>query len=122
MIFLTFFKKAIDKLQKYDIIYKYEINAPLAQPDRVFGYEPKGQGFESLTARQKEKSLIAAFSFCSLLSSLLSLLFSLYPRDFSSEKIRVKREKKRLAFFLRAKSLDLYCKITNIELFVFNKH
>ena len=26
--------------------------APLAQPDRVFGYEPKGRGFESLTARQ----------------------------------------------------------------------
>ena len=30
-------------------------NAPLAQPDRVFGYEPKGQGFESLTARQNKK-------------------------------------------------------------------
>ena len=30
-------------------------NAPLAQPDRVFGYEPKGQGFESLTARQKKR-------------------------------------------------------------------
>ena len=29
-------------------------NAPLAQPDRVFGYEPKGQGFESLTARQNK--------------------------------------------------------------------
>ena len=27
--------------------------ALLAQLDRVFGYEPKGQGFESLTARQK---------------------------------------------------------------------
>ena len=26
-------------------------NALLAQLDRVFGYEPKGQGFESLTAR-----------------------------------------------------------------------
>ena len=28
-------------------------NAPVAQLDRVFGYEPKGQGFESLAARQK---------------------------------------------------------------------
>ena len=28
-------------------------NALLAQLDRVFGYEPKGQGFESLAARQK---------------------------------------------------------------------
>ena len=26
--------------------------APVAQLDRVFGYEPKGRGFESLTARQ----------------------------------------------------------------------
>ena len=31
-------------------------NAPLAQPDRVFGYEPKGQGFESLQARSKPES------------------------------------------------------------------
>ena len=30
---------------------------PLAQPDRVFGYEPKGRGFESLKARQKEASI-----------------------------------------------------------------
>ena len=28
-------------------------NALLAQLDRVFGYEPKGQGFESLAARQR---------------------------------------------------------------------
>ena len=28
-------------------------NALLAQLDRVFGYEPKGQGFESLAARQE---------------------------------------------------------------------
>ena len=30
--------------------------ALLAQLDRVFGYEPKGQGFESLTARHLECS------------------------------------------------------------------
>lgn len=29
-------------------------NALLAQLDRVFGYEPKGRGFESLTACQDE--------------------------------------------------------------------
>ena len=29
-------------------------NALLAQLDRVFGYEPKGQGFESLAARHYE--------------------------------------------------------------------
>ena len=38
-------------------------NAPLAQPDRVFGYEPKGQGFESLTARQKTRRSIRFSSF-----------------------------------------------------------
>ncbi len=31
--------------------------APLAQLDRAFGYEPKGQGFESLMARH-ERNLI----------------------------------------------------------------
>ena len=30
-------------------------DAPVAQLDRVTGYEPVGRGFESLTARQKEK-------------------------------------------------------------------
>ena len=32
-------------------------NAPVAQLDRVTGYEPVGQGFESLPARQKSRSL-----------------------------------------------------------------
>jgi hypothetical protein len=30
----------------------WQSDALLAQLDRVFGYEPKGQGFESLAARQ----------------------------------------------------------------------
>ena len=37
-------------------------NALLAQLDRVFGYEPKGQGFESLAARQL-KDIATAMSF-----------------------------------------------------------
>ena len=32
-----------------------EERALLAQLDRVFGYEPKGQEFESLTARQNKQ-------------------------------------------------------------------
>ena len=38
------------------IIYisRRERYVPLAQPDRVFGYEPKGRGFESLMPRQKK--------------------------------------------------------------------
>lgn len=31
------------------------MNAPVAQLDRVFDYESKGQGFESLLARQQAK-------------------------------------------------------------------
>ena len=31
---------------------------PVAQLDRVFGYEPKGRGFESLRARHIEKRLM----------------------------------------------------------------
>ena len=38
---------------------------PVAQPDRVFGYEPKGQGFESLQARQRKASKLLKFrGFC----------------------------------------------------------
>ena len=38
--------------------------ALLAQLDRVFGYEPKGQGFESLAAHQKHRILSCAFLLC----------------------------------------------------------
>ena len=37
------------------ILWQQKANALVAQPDRVFGYEPKGRGFESLPARQKDK-------------------------------------------------------------------
>ena len=38
---------------------------PVAQLDRVFGYEPKGQGFESLQARQRKASKLLKFrGFC----------------------------------------------------------
>ena len=38
------------KVIAYDIILK--LNAPVAQLDRVTGYEPVGRGFESLLAHQ----------------------------------------------------------------------
>ena len=41
----------------------FRTQAPLAQLDRVFGYEPKGRGFESLTACQK-KHLLLQVLFC----------------------------------------------------------
>ena len=41
------------------------MDALVAQPDRVFGYEPKGRGFESLLTRQEKPSCTrkAVFSF-----------------------------------------------------------
>ena len=52
----TFFQKGVDKRNqmRYNIKVRKNVYVPLAQPDRVFGYEPKGRGFESLKARQKE--------------------------------------------------------------------
>ena len=49
-----FLKKGLTKQRKKYIIAEYEkSNAALAQLDRVFGYEPKGRGFESPMPRQK---------------------------------------------------------------------
>ena len=48
-------KKGLTNEGLCSIIGKYETkrtNAALAQLDRVFGYEPKGRGFESLTPCQ----------------------------------------------------------------------
>ena len=39
------------------------MHALLAQLDRAFGYGPKGQGFESLKARQKRESHFVRFPF-----------------------------------------------------------
>ena len=39
------------------------VYAALAQLDRVFGYEPKGRGFESLTPCQKNSNLFTSWSF-----------------------------------------------------------
>ena len=43
---------------------KKRVYALLAQLDRVFGYEPKGQGFESLAARQlRTVTFVAVLNF-----------------------------------------------------------
>ena len=48
-----FSKKVLTNSTTHDIINIVEdIHAALAQLDRVFGYEPKGRGFESLTPCQ----------------------------------------------------------------------
>ena len=52
--------------------------APLAQLDRAFGYEPKGQGFESLAARQKRSDTLVL---------LLFLFFYNFLRDSNPERV-----------------------------------
>ena len=55
--FPCFFQKRLDKhnQKQYNKQVRKKYNfAALAQLDRVFGYEPKGQGFESLTPRQQK--------------------------------------------------------------------
>ena len=46
----------------YNIKVRKNAHVPLAQPDRVFGYEPKGRGFESLKARQTKEDDIQRIS------------------------------------------------------------
>ena len=52
-------KKGLDKpkLLVYNKLVKIR-HAPIAQLDRVFGYEPKGRGFESLLACQPSTSAL----------------------------------------------------------------
>ena len=58
----------VKKYKSIDI-QGFSRNALLAQPDRVFGYEPKGQGFESLAARhnKKEYRKVLLFVMCVLI-------------------------------------------------------
>ena len=60
---------------EYVIITIVAINALLAQLDRVFGYEPKGQGFESLTARHETvPAFVGAVFLIKIRKAILNLL------------------------------------------------
>ena len=48
----TFFNFLLTNQPKSDIILMFLKYAPVAQLDRVSGYEPEGRGFESLLAYQ----------------------------------------------------------------------
>ena len=64
---LSFFLKQENLLtffRKFDIVIELEKDAPVAQLDRVTGYEPVGQGFESLQARQGKPIGIFRSVFC----------------------------------------------------------
>ena len=59
----TFFLNLLNNYENKAIIYKYHKFALVAQLDRVFGYEPKGRGFESLLAYQKKTNICKMFVF-----------------------------------------------------------
>ena len=61
---LTVRKKVLTKGAESGNISFVERHAPVAQLDRVPGYEPVGRGFESLQACQKENSPSGEFFFC----------------------------------------------------------
>ena len=68
---------------RYNIKVRKNAYVPLAQPDRVFGYEPKGRGFESLKARQTKQGDIHWISPCFVFRSL----YDAEPRKFPSAEI-----------------------------------
>ena len=59
-------------------------SAPVAQLDRVSGYEPEGRAFESLRARQLEHALRSIFG-------LAFLLFGFYGYKFGYKMVPVKK-------------------------------
>ena len=58
MLWLAGFCKAVSKP------YNQSVYAPVAQLDRVFGYEPKGRGFESRPAYHQKKQAFLSLLFC----------------------------------------------------------
>ena len=61
-----FFKKDLTNANKQTIIIRLSGKpacVALAQLDRVFGYEPKGRGFESLTPHQNKKAITKVIAF-----------------------------------------------------------
>ena len=65
----------------YNIKVRKNVYVPLAQLDRVFGYEPKGRGFESLKARQTKSRYPKGYLL------FVSRLFMLKPpMDFRKQK------------------------------------
>ena len=77
--FIKIFKKVLHFIKRCDRIYKRwrQIKlliqyAPVAQLDRVTGYEPVGQGFESLLAHQKS-------TFFERGMSILHITYLLFP-------------------------------------------
>ena len=81
--FHGFLKKGLLFLEKRAIIYERsrERHAPVAQLDRVFGYEPKGRGFESLLAYQQHEHIL--FRFGSIV-----FVFLYFPRRSTRPKPR----------------------------------
>ena len=64
----------------YDIILRLNPIALLAQLDRVSGYGPEGQGFESLTARHKKTRLHESVTLFFLYGEITKVLVKLLQK------------------------------------------
>ena len=88
------FSEKIDKTLAFSIGACYYIGAlearyaPVAQLDRVFGYEPKGRGFESLLAYQNRICLLTNAVFSNKVHGMLLIRKAcvLAPKGFPSAK------------------------------------
>ena len=82
-IFFDFFKKGVDNSTNmlYNNVVVEKRHAVLAQLDRVFGYEPKGRGFESLTPYQKNAYAIAWAFFVAIVLHSKTHVLLLSPSD-----------------------------------------
>ena len=80
LLFFDFSKKVLTFTLPFVIVIKLtQADASVAQLDRVTGYEPVGQGFESLLAHQK-KRLVSTSRFFSYICLRQVILLRSYIR------------------------------------------
>lgn len=87
--FFDFFEKPLDRFRKmcYNIRVDGDTSdAPVAQLDRVTGYEPVGRGFESLPAHSEPLTTVGGFAYIFLadldMPRQLSRIERLPPKPF----------------------------------------
>ena len=65
----------MQKASHYVNIIKYQVHDSVAQLDRAFDYESKGQGFESLLGHQTKTALCQMLGYSPYESSLAPIIF-----------------------------------------------
>ena len=81
----------MQKASHYVNIIKYQVHDSVAQLDRAFDYESKGQGFESLLGHQIKTHKLRFVSFLSLFLEILVMIVSIKFNRKSVEKSLEKR-------------------------------